>query len=802
MNGFCNIFIYKNCKILKNKNFKVDSIDDYLAGLDTLNEINTTTELPDPIQGQWMKHSLKLKYNIVIPINATAPLDRAQAGLGQHYLTFLDEYNYNYLTAQNIDTYKVGTGPWRTRVSSKVYYFIVGKKWLSESSIELELEMDVINTLLDNGGGGYYRLELSDKTTILREHKDRIKPVGVQNLYLPIIDRYSENIFVPLHKTAESGLVQKTNLPAPFNVVNLNFFLIYKSRQNPETDPESPIDILLCADEPVYIKGNSLGYTGSRNPKKELATSWEAWFVYGGDSSNIGTKISFTAKDGEHTIEISSSTTCVYISKSEIRVMTLRANPYPDVVARYKPGGLKKFTNVFFENVFYVRKGTNDPVEITLSNITNIPQDTSFPTTINANTRIGTIYDIDRTDPKLLKILKLPYCPIKATNWNIVRESEDGDDYFGFSLPAGWRILSGTPNFITYETSNVVDCFKNENIPVVNENNDLYSPFEVLKEMTINNLVGNITPKTTLNLEPKLYHSDYYIRKFVYDSFSYTFKMENYNKPSGLGEYVFLTFMVSSTMTSKMAFRFSNCDFIGSSNVNERGLKFDEQDYSNLVYVARNNELPLFNSAYLQYIRTGFNYDVKTKNRQLASNIVGGVLSTTGAIVSAVAGGPVGVAGAVALGIGAVSKFTSAIIQNAQSEQNIEQKLKSTEMQGLSVIGSDDVDIMSEYTENNKAKDITYEVSPKIKKCLFDLFYYCGYIANYQGIPNTTSRMWFNFVQADPVYKYEQNFPQEFIEELTKKFKEGITFLHKHSFRWDFEQQYENWETSLLPSNS
>ena len=65
--------------------------------------------------------------------------------------------------------------------------------------------------------------------------------------------------------------------------------------------------------------------------------------------------------------------------------------------------------------------------------------------------------------------------------------------------------------------------------------------------------------------------------------------------------------------------------------------------------------------------------------------------------------------------------------------------------------------------------------------------------------------MWFNFVQAEVVFDDEQNFPQELLLELKAKFREGITYLHKivitsgenTSNLWDFEQQYENWETTI-----
>lgn len=799
MNGYCELFIYKNCKILKGKNFKVDNIDDYLSTCEHLNQ--DREYVPIAIVGQWMKHQIKGKY--IITFDQTILSNFSQKGRGQEFTSFEEDFNYNYLVAQNVDTY-TGISPSQinTRKTTRVFYFIVGKRWMSESAIELELEMDVINTLIDNQfdpNDDKSYLELSPKTTIQREHKNRWtyadKSFSFDD-YKPLIDRYSEGINVPLYKTDEQALVESVYLGS-FYEINLVFYLIYRARQNPEEHPDTPVDVLLCADETIYAKGGTTGYSGSRDPKEELGYQ-NAWVVYGGDG-NVGSKLTFTDRKGEQTIQLTASNQCVLIYKANIYYLEVYASGNPHIIEHYRPKTFYNFRNVYFENVFYVRKGNVNDVEydeITISDIGNIPQDTSFAV-LTSNVRIGTIDDIDRTDPKLLKILALPYRPI-YTKWSKVVSS--GNTYWGFDLPKEWGIEDlGTYKLMKRVSSNITKPFSSEFFEIRTSDDIFYDPLDKIRSQTIIEF-GDTSVKRNIKYETKLLHSDYYLSKFVYDSFIYNFKYQDINVGSSTFK---MNFMVSSTMNSKMMFEFNDTQFVGYDG--EKGLIIDDQDYSNLVYIARNNELPVYNSAFINYIRTGYNYDVKTKNRQLRNDIISGVITTTGAIISAVAGGPVGVAGAVGLGVASATKFYNTISQTAQAEQNIAQKLKSTEMQGLSVIGSDDIDLMSAYADNNKAKNVRYEVSPKMKKCLYDLFYYCGYIANYQGIPNTKTRTWFNFVQAEPVYKYEQNFPQELLEELSKRFREGITYLHKVQItennettnKWDFEQEMENWETNL-----
>ena len=126
------------------------------------------------------------------------------------------------------------------------------------------------------------------------------------------------------------------------------------------------------------------------------------------------------------------------------------------------------------------------------------------------------------------------------------------------------------------------------------------------------------------------------------------------------------------------------------------------------------------------------------------------------------------------------------------------QKLAQYKNQAATVSGSDDIDLMSHYTHNRLSVKY-YHISNALKQDFADLFYYCGYADNSQEVPNLNSRFWFNYIQCDAVFDNEDNaIYNKYIEEIKARFNIGITKYHNHNNNWDTEQQYENWEVSIL----
>ena len=401
--------------------------------------------------------------------------------------------------------------------------------------------------------------------------------------------------------------------------------------------------------------------------------------------------------------------------------------------------------------------------EITIGSGTTSVTETSSP-----------FSSLDLTDPKLIKIINFPYCPREDLPiLNLVNISDE----LQFNQTDG--------------------CLELVNPQQNSFNRNLWfsgvNPMSVLFHDTTDDFSSITYNKTRKKIyESKLYNSNYYQPKFVYDSFSFIFRLEDVDErntetysPNFVVQYV-----CSGNVQSKFMFKF-----------NQYICKREEQDYNDVLIINRNNEKAIYNNAYINYIKSGgFNYDTKSADTQ---NLVNGVtiaLSTIGAVASFVSSiwtGGVGVAAGVGLVAGTATKVTSSIHTAQQNDRQIAQKLLSNAQQSTSVSTSEDIDILKAYT-NNKAKLCLYKVSDYMEDALWDLFHYFGYKCNYYGIPNINTRCNFNFVQGDVIMK-NYTFNDDIANEIMKKWKEGITFFHKRANNtWDIDQEKENFENALL----
>lgn len=389
----------------------------------------------------------------------------------------------------------------------------------------------------------------------------------------------------------------------------------------------------------------------------------------------------------------------------------------------------------------------------------------------------------DRTDQKLVKIINVPYCPIDLNNTDLIYNASKKQ----FTLNNVEKLYD--PSFTTNIKLNIGDY--------------QYSP---LSNMVIDK-PANINTQALRDdkFESKLYHSDFYQVKLVYDSFSYIFRNELLNT-DGIqdyytNEFINVDYCVSNSIASAFGFNFSSYF----------PLKTQFVDY-NVLLVNRNLEMPIYNNYYLNYLRNGYNYDVKNKqNAKIASGI--GVGLSAASLVAGIAltatgvGSPLGATAMVGGITGLAGSLTGAITSSVQADSALQQRLEQSKNQGASVEGGDDIGLLKWYANNNLCKLVRYEVSTTTKARLADLFYYCGYKCDYQDVPDTGSRYWFNFVQCNPVFDEDYTtakMSKDCLDELSTKYGEGITFLHGHYIpeddvtEYDFKQVKENWETWLI----
>ena len=786
--------LFKSCKILPNNNFKVDDIEDYLSTLDRNNILHF----------QYIKHALHLVIKI----------DNSQALVNP-----IASNNYNYCAIQN-GTEKV------------YYYFITEKKQLGESTVALSLLMDTINTFTPS-----VDFNFDDKTKINRQHKDRftITPsvpdingsayfnidvehgreyelikqndewigydmishaeqiltvvdaqvrfvyfdseTGTLKVYLEAYeDKFDVGVSVSIvlrRKYSNYGL-RKIDLASEgltpmlygLNKGNIEdktkqkWYLVYYNSSN-------VINCYLYAENPTTIQIQGSGNTIL--PADLTAGTY--YYIIPDENSN---KVGLTTDNGT---DVSSKqisywttaqlipyevkekyVTCYYLSGADIRVRVLKfvwtflnqnwvfsgsakdelcneINIDDNVSSIVYHSG-----NAYSQSLSVIRGYTMGTITLTLSSVT-----------------IPSINYLDKTEQDLIKIIELPYRPT--------------DDHL-----TGWRVDNQNRVFLNNISSALEETIESDITPYKDMLVDLSS-------------IADNDLRSAL-YESKLYHSDYFQYKFIYDSFSFIFALEKIN--TTLFNYYdadkfIIEFNATNTINSRMLFTFTQYVTEGKST----------EDYNNILYVARNNEVVIYNSAYINYIKTGYNYDVKTKDRRELGLWAGTALGMVGSIASFAFGGPVGAGVGISLATSSMNSLINAVNSTAQAEANQEQKMIQLRHQRASISGADDLDLMNKYT-GNRAKVMLYQCSERVQKTLYDLFFYTGYIDGTLGVPDTSSRLRFNFISVEPVYNFISNIPDEIVEDMTLKYEAGVTFLHCYNSSWDWEQKYENWEAWLF----
>ena len=404
----------------------------------------------------------------------------------------------------------------------------------------------------------------------------------------------------------------------------------------------------------------------------------------------------------------------------------------------------------------------------------------------DVNTTTDDITDLDRTDPKNIKLIKLPYIP------------------YDFKITGGIIDISSDPNW-SYAAipQSGGDCYalKLNNLNIKLERNidqqyggNGYFNLRARDEIAINS-ASKSDLRIDADLESKLFASEFYQPTYFYDSFSYKINLEDLDVEEYISDNNDLSscgirFECTSTINSRFMFTFTDLKF-----------RFASSNYANVMPIIRNNEEVLYNVPYVNYIRTGFNYDVKAKNIQMGSNIASIAMSGGSILASLLIPSiPIKAAGL----IGSIASFANgiknAIVSAKNAENSIESKLKQAENQKASVQGADDVDLMTSYTEN-RLKYLEYVPTPLMRDMLDDLFFYAGYRSGRTGLPNHTTRINFDYLECNPQFEGLRSIPSDCLQELINCFKSGVTYLHYNSNisgGYDFSQTHENWERSLF----
>lgn len=739
--------LYKNCILSKDKNYLLDDengVPKLHVYLGTLSRLQIT-------EFQYIKHGL----SISIKINKN-----------QTNLDMIDANDYNYCEIFNFDS--------SDRAEKSYFYFITSKKWISQNTIEYVLVMDTLNTFRFN-----VDYILNAKTLVKRMHKDRfenIQPDDRDGFLTRKIDLKSEEINVPTYKISETTLYELEG-----NFVN-SWALYYKNRSD---QADEPIDCYLTSDEEMTF----LTETGSNTITASDIPSGKMLFLSPQMSGDITISVdgqNFRCYEQEEFIGNSPGYFCIVIVNNN-NVLTFNRfvySPLGTKIVRYNSYTITIVnpTTIQIESSITTLTGRQDEPPalneyygIPLTENPFYPQGANKTITLAPLTTrtLASSVTIDKTLNENVKIINLPYCPSQIT-----------EDNGNFIIEELWKYDTTSKFFKLEDFSRK---FKNA---VVSNVEDITKDF--LRFVPDYDLLNGHAFRSIK--DSKLFHSDYYRPKFVYDSFTKVFPLEQ------------IQFIFEQEMTSHLKrFEF---DFVMSRNIVSKFLfkfnytyKYANEDYPNIVAVARNNEEVLYNSQYLNYIRTGYNYDLKSKERQEVASGIGIGLNVAGLVaslgLSLIPGGQtIGIGGAIASGLGLVGQLVNYAKTTAQNEENIQRKLQETQMQSVSVLNADDYDLLYQYTQN-KAKLCYYKVSERMEEILDDLFYYGGYLINEQMIPDVHSRFWFNYLQASLVLNETANLTTEVEDDIKERFEQGVTFFHLRFNTFDLNQTKENIEVFL-----
>lgn len=315
---------------------------------------------------------------------------------------------------------------------------------------------------------------------------------------------------------------------------------------------------------------------------------------------------------------------------------------------------------------------------------------------------------------------------------------------------------------------------------------------------SLNKLRGTL--KTTLSdtredalaHDPKLFSKQFLYYKWVYDSYSDSIGVDDFTS----GDFrVKLTMTPSSSMSSSLIFR--STPLTGEWND-------IREDFPHLVASDRNNEIAIYSSAWIDYLRNGYNFDKKRQSMDIASSslsAVGGLVTSLLSIIGGAGmlasggGAPAGVAmiaggvtSAVGAGVGAGTSIASSVISQNQREE-------SYKRQAMNVASINDLSLFKAYGGGGIRLQV-WEAREDYKKRLESLFYYKGYNVSQTQAPALHARKWFDYIEASPSWSPDAlaNCQQRFLTLLSQKLSEGVTIFHKVGDAWDLAQEKGNYE--------
>ena len=665
------------------------------------------------------------------------------------------------------------------------FYYVQEVSQVDQNTVRLAMKLDVLNTFFTE-----WKNKFAEGTFIARAHEKRFalhssdsSSVTLANLF----DRRPEGDNPPLITRPGSVETIYDEKIEDENDKDLKFYLIYRTAN----DGRPCVD--LAASKQLKIGEGSTGQAYVLNTSQMVAGRY--YYLIGEiDFSIAGSESTYTTTgttgiwsgfsnatrtySGEgflvfwkESIGVSDYVCFKFISSSD-DVNAESGSFYELQNMPNLTDGDKRFrcTKTDGTAVITISKGlrlyysttiTYDQAEILNFQYTQIDAGTYAPE------YLGAISQLDKTDSRLVKVVECPYCPVEFT--------------------------------FDHETD--VYDFEHNEFPTVSENEnprflrsyDVGSEFVApyIKGFDLSDLAFQTATKTQLAnpsqhflTDPKSLTSPYFALTFYYDNFAKQLKLEDYEYKKLLGRDSFrinLRYKQSNSVSSALCFSFSDVPLFSAYS-----LGITEENFPNYLIANRNNEVTLFSSEYLNYMRNGYNYDKKKMEEQLAQQGMTAAIQAISSIISfflSPTTGGLSAATGVGLAAAAVSSASNLAYSSSKSGEELAQKVNLLKSQGYSVSSVDDLSLFN-YYQGNKIKKAVYEVSEKESARIDSRFRYFGYAIDTYGDPYAegymNNRHAFNYLKVDAVWRQGTIYaiPPEYLDEISEKLRGGVTIWH------------------------
>lgn len=290
-------------------------------------------------------------------------------------------------------------------------------------------------------------------------------------------------------------------------------------------------------------------------------------------------------------------------------------------------------------------------------------------------------------------------------------------------------------------------------------------------------------------LDPKLYSSQFFAREFFYYNDSYTIKYENIHLVTNTR--IKINYKVSNNISGDVLFEFTPTTY----------WKHQESNVEGKLLSKFTPELNLSSSNYINYMRTGWNWDTAKASAAFGNRITMGGYRIVTDLLKQELSLATGESDAGEFGTAMLDStiqyggtILSGYLSHSQQMKSLFAKRSQLAMKQLSINDNKDSDLMKQMV-SNKLHYIDASVNDVDKASLNRYFHYYGYARNMKMAFPYDTRYWFNYCEGD--IHLEQNIPEYAVSDVKARFKAGVTFYHYHN-HYDWEQERENWEVSLL----